>query len=149
MSLKKVVLTTLSCALFAAPLAQADRAEDAIEYRQGIFKAYGWHFGAMGAMVRGKVDYDAEQFAHHAKSFLAVAPLAAEGFVEGSDFGDTSAKDELWENLDDVNQRFVAMTEAAEKLVAASGGELSDAKAAFGAVAKSCKGCHDNYREKR
>ena len=94
-------------------------------------------------------DYDAEQFAHHAKSFLAVAPLAAEGFIEGSDFGETSAKDELWENLDDVNQRFVAMTEAAEKLVAASGGELSDAKAAFGAVAKSCKGCHDNYREKR
>ena len=127
---------------------QADMAEDAIQYRQSVFQTYKWHFGAMGAMVRGKAPYDAAKFKHHAEALAAVAPLAAEGFVEGSDLGDTAAKDELWENLADLNKRFDELALAASELAAASGGDLDAAKAAFGAVGKGCKGCHDNYREK-
>ena len=62
--------------------------------------------------------------------------------------GDTAAKDELWENLSDLNERFDELTSAAGELAAASGGELDAVKGAFGAVGKGCKGCHDNYREK-
>lgn len=149
MRLKKYSMMILSCSFLASPLALADKAEDAIQYRQGVFQAYKWHFGAMGAMVRGKVEYDAEQFAHHARSFAAIAPLPAEGFIEGSDFGDTQAKDDLWDNLDDLNARFEKLSDDANTLASVAGGELSDAKAAFGAVGKSCKGCHDDYREKR
>ena len=127
---------------------QADMAEDAIKYRQSVFQTYKWHFGAMGAMVRGKAPYDAAKFKHHADALAAVAPLAVEGFIEGSDLGDTAAKDELWENLADLNKRFDELALATSKLAAASGGELDAAKAAFGAVGKGCKGCHDNYREK-
>ena len=127
---------------------QADMAEDAIQYRQSVFQTYKWHFGAMGAMVRGKAPYDAAKFKHHAEALAAVAPLAAEGFVEGSDLGDTAAKDELWENLADLNKRFDELALAASELAAASGGDLDAAKAAFGAVGKGCNGCHDNYREK-
>lgn len=148
MMLKKLSTLALSCVVLVAPLAHADKAEDAIKYRQSIFQAYKWHFGAMGAMVRGKVDYDAELFAHHARSFAALAPMPAEGFIEGSDFGNTNAKDELWENLDDLNARFEKLSVDANTLASVAGGELNDAKAAFGAVGKSCKGCHDDYREK-
>jgi cytochrome c556 len=148
MNLKTYVIA--SAMLFGAMSAnvQADMAEDAIQYRQSVFQTYKWHFGAMGAMVRGKVPYDAAQFKHHAEALAAVAPLAAEGFIEGSDMGDTAAKDELWENLSDLNERFDELTSAATKLAAASGGELDAVKGAFGAVGKGCKGCHDNYREK-
>src|SRR5210317_1724988 len=131
MSLKKVVLTTLSCALLAAPLAQADRAEDAIEYRQGVFKAYGWHFGAMGAMVRGKVDYDAQQFSHHANQLAALTRMPLEGFIDGSDMGDTAAKSELWENLDDINSRFTQLMGDADNLAAAAGGSIDEVRPLF------------------
>jgi len=147
----KLLTAVLGVSLISASLptsvARADMAEDAIKYRQAVFTAFRWHFGAMGAMVRGKVDYDAEQFAHHATQFAALTRMPKEGFIEGSDFGDTEAKAELWENMDDVSARFDKLMVDADALLAASGGSLDDVKGAFGAVGKSCKGCHDNYRE--
>lgn len=141
-----VLSATLIGASMSAPV-YADKAEDAIKYRQGVFTAFRWHFGAMGAMVRGKVDYNAEQFAHHATQLAALTRMPREGFIEGSDFGDTAAKGELWENLDDVNARFDKLISDADALLAVSGGSLEDVRPAFGAVAKNCKGCHDNYKE--
>ena len=145
--LTAVLGVSLISASLATTVARADMAEDAIKYRQAVFTAFRWHFGAMGAMVRGKVDYDAEQFAHHATQFAALTRMPEEGFIEGSDFGDTEAKAELWENMDDVSARFDKLMVDADALLAASGGSLDDVKGAFGAVGKSCKGCHDNYRE--
>jgi len=145
--LTAVLGVSLISASLATSVARADMAEDAIKYRQAVFTAFRWHFGAMGAMVRGKVDYDAEQFAHHATQFAALTRMPKEGFIEGSDFGDTEAKAELWENMDDVSARFDKLMVDADALLAASGGSLDDVKGAFGAVGKSCKGCHDNYRE--
>jgi len=145
--LTAVLGVSLISASLATSVARADMAEDAIKYRQAVFTAFRWHFGAMGAMVRGKVDYDAEQFAHHATQFAALTRMPKEGFIEGSDFGDTEAKAELWENMDDVSARFDKLMVDADALLAATGGSLDDVKGAFGAVGKSCKGCHDNYRE--
>ncbi|NVK00368.1 MAG: cytochrome c [Oceanospirillaceae bacterium] len=145
--LTAVLGVSLISASLATSVARADMAEDAIKYRQAVFTAFRWHFGAMGAMVRGKVDYDAEQFAHHATQFAALTRMPKEGFIEGSDFGDTEAKAELWENMDDVSARFDKLMVNADALLAATGGSLDDVKGAFGAVGKSCKGCHDNYRE--
>ncbi|HSG02606.1 MAG TPA: cytochrome c [Marinobacterium sp.] len=148
----KLLVGLLSAVLASTSLtstvARADIAEDAIKYRQAIFTAFRWHFGAMGAMVRGKVDYDAAQFAHHATQLAALTRMPREGFVEGSDFGETAAKDELWQNLDDLTLRFDQLAKDAEALATVSGGSLDDVKAAFGTVGKSCKGCHDKYREK-
>lgn len=137
---------TLTALSMSAP-ALADRAEDAIKYRQGVFTAFRWHFGAMGAMVRGKMEYDAQQFTHHATQLAALTRMPREGFIDGSDFGDTAAKAELWENLDDVNARFDKLISDADALLAVTGGSLDDVRPAFGAVAKNCKGCHDNYKE--
>lgn len=145
--LTAVLGVSLISASLATTVARADMAEDAIKYRQAVFTAFRWHFGAMGAMVRGKVDYDAEQFTHHATQFAALTRMPKEGFIEGSDFGDTEAKAELWENMNDVSARFDKLIVDADALLAASGGSLDDVKGAFGAVGKSCKGCHDNYRE--
>lgn len=138
-------LSLISTFLFSNS-ALAYRAEDAIKYRQSIFTALRWHFGAMGAMVRGKAEYDADQFSHHATQLAALTRMPKEGFIEGSDFGDTDAKDELWRNLADVNQRFDQLAADADRLLAVSGGSLDDIRGPFNAIGKSCKGCHDKYR---
>ncbi len=46
-----IVATLL--AISAATLAEV-KASDAVEYRQGIYKAVKWNFGPMGDMVKGK-----------------------------------------------------------------------------------------------
>jgi len=125
----------------------ADSVEDAIKYRQAVFTAFRWHFGAMGAMVRGKVDYDAQQFSHHANQLSALTRMPLEGFIDGSDMGDTAAKPELWENLDDINSRFTQLMADADNLAAAAGGSIDEVRPLFSAVAKNCKGCHDKYKE--
>ncbi len=134
---------------FLAPVqAYADQAEDAIKYRQSIFTAIRWHFAPMGAMLRGKMPYDAAQFKHHADQLAALTHMPAEGFmVAGSDFGDTKAKAELWDNMDDVRSRFDTLISNSAALATAAGGEMDAVKVPFGAVAKTCKGCHENYRE--
>lgn len=137
-----IIGATLSAQTFAE-----SAAEDAIKYRQSVFTAIRWHFGSMGAMLRDKKPYDAEQFKHHATQVSALAHMPREGFIEGSDFGDTKAKAEIWENLDDVSARFDVLIKDTAILAAAAGGDMDAVKGPFGTVAKSCKGCHDKYRE--
>ena len=67
--MKKLVLLGLATALTSISLTAAAEVKpfEAIEYRQGIFKAIKWNFGPMGAMVKGKTEFNAEQFNKNAE----------------------------------------------------------------------------------
>ncbi len=147
--MKKLVIATLAGALMVGSLsAQADAVEDAIEFRQGIFQGYKWYFAPLGAMVKGKADYDAAEFTRRAKMLSVLTPMALEGFIEGSDKGDTDAKAEIWQQFDKFSGGFDMMQSKVDALVAASeSGDMEQIKPAFAEVAKTCKGCHDNFRD--
>lgn len=148
--MKKLMIASLAAALSLGSLTvQADQTEDAIKYRQGVFDAMKWHFGAMAAMVKGKKDYDAKQFSHHAQSLALLSTMPEEGFIAGSDKGKTSAKPEIWAQPDKFKQRMQALVDSTAELAhVAEGGDMARIKPAFGKVGMSCKGCHDNFREK-
>lgn len=145
--MKKLALVTLaSTLLLGAVNVQADDIEDAIEYRQGIFTAYKWYFGPMGAMVKGDMPYDQAEFTRRAEQLAHLAPMPEEGFVEGSAEG-SDALPEIWEEMDQFSAGFDKLETTTAALVEASlSGDMDQIKPAFGAVAKSCKGCHDNFR---
>lgn len=127
---------------------QASEVEDAIEYRQGVFTALKWNLMPMGAMVKGEMPYDQAEFTMRAERLAALSPMALEGFVEGSDGGESEAKPEVWTEMDKFSAGFDTMHSSATALVEASrSGDLDKIRPAFGEVAKSCKGCHDNFRE--
>jgi cytochrome c556 len=66
----------------------------------------------------------------------------------GPDVGKTEAKAEIWRNPKDFNAKHTAFQKAASAFnAAAKGGNAGAAKAAFGDLGKSCKACHDLYRE--
>jgi len=146
--MKKLAIASLAgTLLLGAVNVQADDIEDAIEYRQGIFTAMKWYFGPMGAMVKGDMPYDQAEFTRRAEQFAKLTPMAEEGFVEGSAEG-SEALPEIWEDMDTFSAGFDKLETAANALVAASKtGDMGQIKPAFGEVAKSCKGCHDNFRE--
>ncbi|GBU15762.1 cytochrome c [Polaromonas sp.] len=136
---------------FAAPAsAQFAKAEDAIKYRQSSFTVMGTHFGRLGAMVQGKVPYDAKVAAENVAVIAAVAKLPWGAFGAGTDKGgNTKAKPEVWTEQVKFKAAAEKMEAEVEKLAAASKtGNLDALKTAFAATADTCKSCHDSFRNK-
>lgn len=66
----------------------------------------------------------------------------------GPDVGKTEAKAEIWQKPEDFMAKSTAFTAAARAFnVAAQGSDLAAIRAAQGAMGKTCKACHDLYRE--
>ena len=109
--------------LSSVAVADDDMAEHALEYRQGVYNAMAWSFGPMAAMVKNKMPYDADLFTLHAERVAFLSPLPLEGFIPDSRIGDTTAKQEVWDQADDFKMQMEKMIEEAQKLatVAAAG----------------------------
>lgn len=150
--LRLPLLGLLCAGLTLTAAAQANDIQDAIEYRQSALRTLVWHFGPMGQMAQGRIDYDAEEFARRADNVAALAGLPWEGFVEGSLRGDghgvdTDALAIIAENLDDFAARQATLREETAALAeVAAGGDFNAVRRQFANVANTCRGCHDNYR---
>jgi cytochrome c556 len=147
--MKKIAAMGLAGLLAAvSTTAIAAKPEDAINYRQGVFSAVKWHFGTMGEVVKGKQDYDAEDFARRADIVAQLSKLPLEGFVAGSYEGETDALPAIEENWDKFEGGMNKFIETADALAAAAKtGDMDQIRPAFGEVGKTCKGCHDNFKD--
>ncbi|MBV0934117.1 c-type cytochrome [Marinobacterium weihaiense] len=147
--MKKIAALGLAGMLAAASTtAIAAKPEDAINYRQGTFSAMAWHFGTMGAMVKGKVDYDAEDFSRRAEIVSQLSKLPMEGFMPGTYSGETDALPAIEDEWDKFEGGMNALVERSAKLAeVAKTGDMDQIKPAFGEVGKTCKGCHDNFKD--
>ncbi len=141
-------LLAVSLAL-TAQYAVAQKPEDAIKYRRGVYAVIGWNFGSLAAMAQGKKPYDAATFARQSEIVAFMSKLPLEGFAPGSDSGDTKAKPEIWLEMDDFKAKLEKMQAEVAKLAeVAKGGDFDASKAQLGEAGKACKACHDKYRNK-
>ncbi|MFO1427328.1 MAG: cytochrome c [Steroidobacteraceae bacterium] len=142
----------LLAALVAAPTARAqaqdNRNAQAIKYRQSAYTVLVAQFGVMGAMVQGKIPFDAKTFQTRAQRSAFMAQILPELFPAGSDSGaPTKAKPEIWQQtaefqklMKDVQDKLAALDKAA------AGGTLESVKPAFQAASQACKACHEKYK---
>ena len=147
---KIALLLGSTAALVGATAAHAQFAkpEDAIKYRKAVFTVTGAHFSRIGAMVNGRIPFDAKAAAENAEIVADMSRLPWPAFGEGTDKGDTRAKPEIWKEMDKVKAGAGRYQEEAAKLAAAAKtGNLDQLKSAFGATAQTCKACHDSYRK--
>lgn len=122
--------------------------EDAIKYRRSAFTVMAAHFGALGAMANGRAPFDAQAAARHGDVIALVSHLPFNGFVAGSDKGETRAKPEVWSEQAKFKGAAEKMQSEVGKLAsAAKTGNLDNLKAAFGPAAQTCKACHDDFRK--
>ena len=123
----------------------------AIDYRNSVMNVLKWNMGAMGAVLKGKQPYDQQQFKRYAQDLASAAHLdLLSGFPEGSDEGeDTSARMDIWMNWEDFEAKFADLKKASQELAqtAAGSGGLEAIGPKFGAVGKTCKGCHDAFKD--
>lgn len=138
-------------ALVAAPsaTAQFSKPERAIEYRQAVMTVMATHFGRMGAMVQGKVPFDAKAAAENAALVRTMSMLPFSAFGPGTDTGlDTKAKPAIWKDPAKFQAAAKELQEQTAKLdAAAKTGNAAAIKTAFGDTAKACDNCHDDFRE--
>lgn len=126
-------------------------AEASFKFRAGAMNIYKWYLSPMGAMVKGKMAFDAKLFAMNAQGLAAASKLdLIEGFPEDSselEVEDSSASGDIWDNQEDFVSKYKAFQQEAEKLaeVAQSGDEAA-MKAQFVKASKTCGGCHKPYR---
>lgn len=147
--MKKIVLIgTVALFSFSSLTAFANpKPQDAIEYRQGIFKAFKWNFGPMADMVRGKTEFNAEEFSKRAHKLQELSSMPIEGFVTGSYAGSNTLPviEKEWNTF---VEKMTSFEQAANKLAsAADTGDLNQIRTAFGDAGKGCKGCHDQFRK--
>jgi cytochrome c556 len=105
------------------------------------FKALHREFDASSPFVP-TVRSSATQIANLSKSASGWFPAGT-----GPDAGKTGAKPEIWQNQQDFAAKLSAFQKAA--LVfnsAASGSDMSAAKARYADLGGTCKACHDKYR---
>ncbi len=151
---RKTVLACTAATLFAVAAVahgagKPTPAERAVGYRQGVYHAIGWNFGPMAGMVKGEIPFDAKSFALRAERVAFLSTLPLEGFIPDSRVGNTEAKQEIWDNMDDFKSKLETFqTEAAKLAEPAKTASAVDAlKPQFGKVGQACKDCHDKYKE--
>ena len=146
---KRPVLLLSACALAVAGFAQAQpSATDAVDFRQGVMNVYAWNLNNLRDMVRGDVPFDTAAFQSHAEDLATAARLdVTKGFPEDSITDESDARDEIWLNWDAFLEKREALKEQSAKLaeVSATGDEAA-MKEQFGATARTCKGCHDDFK---
>ena len=112
-----------------------------------MMESIGGHTTALVAIVKGNVPYT-QDAPVHARAIEPLAKMAEHIFPPDSQTGKTDALPAIWEQPQKFQQALAAFQTAAADLAKAADGEPSDLAAPVGALAKACKGCHDDFRKK-
>ena len=142
-------LPALALVAIAATAAAQMKPDVVIAYRRSAMTMIGWNFGPLSAMVKGKIAFDAKEFARHADRIAFLAPQVLEGFAKGSEKGaETDAKPGIWTHFDDFQSKLNDLIEQSKALsdVAQSGDEAK-MKDQFKKLGGACKACHDKYKQ--
>jgi cytochrome c556 len=150
----KIGLVLISLTFMAPALAANDPNEKAIKARQGSMQLRSFNAGPLFGMAKGKIIYSAELASTLANNLLLESKLnMSRAWPKGSDNvaykGKTGTLPETWSTYPEVAEKSKAYVKAVEELAAVAGNGADALKSKIGALGKSCKGCHDDFREKQ
>jgi cytochrome c556 len=118
-----------------------------VGYRQMLMSVVGGNMGAMGDIMKNRLDLPGH-VAVHAGQMAALAPLIAPAFKENVETDATDAKPEIWQDWAKFESKIADFEKAARNLeTAAKGSDPAAVGAAMKALGKSCGGCHKSFRK--
>ena len=145
--------TAIFCMAFAGTSAAQMSVEDQIEARQAAYQFMSWNMGKIKAQaIEGEVEFNAKQIMAAANAIAATANSGLGALYSPDSAMDkadnTRLKPEFFEQPEKAREVGGNFVREANKLqeVAASGDKEAIA-AQFAALGKSCKACHDNFRD--
>ena len=128
--------------------AQFAKAEDAIKYRQSAFTLLTVHMGRLGAMARGDVPFDAAAAKASATVVEVVSHLPWNAFPPGSNTGAAKIKGDPWKDAANFSKLQADLKAQTAKLPDAVA-TLDGLKGQVAATSRTCRNCHEQYREVR
>lgn len=138
-------LAVAAAIIGASAVAFAGEAD--VKFRQSTMKAVGGHMNAMAAIIKGEVKH-ASHLRAHAGAMASLGKMGPDIFAKGTEGGSTKA--DAWKKPEEFKKALAAFAAASGNLYKATQG--TDKKAvggAFAALGKTCKDCHDSFREKQ
>lgn len=135
-------LTVVGTAVAADP-----KPEDEIRYRESAFNVIGRNFGVLGAIAKGERPYDQALAIKSANIVDALSTLPFGSFGPGTDVGTHKADPKVWKESAKFKEAAEKFQFEAAKLPAAAK-DIDTLKLQVGAVGKTCKACHDDFRVK-
>ncbi len=145
----RFVKTAALAAALVGVATVATASEADVKYRMANMEIIGGHMHSIVPIIKGEVEHKA-QLKAHALGIVAAGKMAPAAFKSDSMGADTTAKADIWTNWEKFEGGLNAMTERAQELAdAADTGDMAAIGAAVQGLGKTCKGCHDNFREKK
>ncbi len=123
----------------------------AVKARHAHMQLYAFNLGALGAMAKGEMDYDAATATAAANNLATLAKLDQSRYwapgtsadeVEGS-----RALPAIWEKSEDVGQKAADLVAATEAMAAAAGDGVEAIQANMRDLGGACSACHKAYRQ--
>jgi cytochrome c556 len=143
-----IVISCFLSSLLAAPVFAEEDTNNAIKYRQYLMSSISSHYKAIKYLAAGKISQK-EQWLPHTTALNDTAKMFDSQFPEGSDFGETDAKEAIWENMDDFKQKNQDLVTASNNMIQSlKNKDYAAAAAQVDDLGKTCKACHKKYREK-
>ena len=142
----------IALAAAASALAQqAPKPENLIKWRQSAFQVVAWNSGRIKSSL--DAGYDKTQVLRSANAISAIAnaglgSLFAAGTESGKGWHDTTVKGEAFTNQTKFAELGGEFAKESNELVrvVSSGGDAAAVKDQFGKLQKTCKSCHDDFR---
>ncbi|MAI05933.1 MAG: hypothetical protein CBC47_02195 [Alphaproteobacteria bacterium TMED87] len=138
-----IVFKLIFIVLFSFSGVVQSKDSDVIKYRQNLMKSLQYHAGALGSIMRKKVEFT-DNFAYHADAIEAISRSAQNAF-KPKVIGGTSSPD-IWTNWEDFNQKFFNLANSASEVAKIARAEGVDKASKQVSSLFVCKSCHDIYR---
>ena len=143
---------TTALAVAGTALAQqAPKPENLIKWRQSAFQVVAWNSGRIKASLDG--GYNKDQVLRSANAIAAIAnsglgSLFAAGTETGKGWHDTTVKADAFANTAKFAEHGGDFAKESSELVrvVSAGGDAGAVKDQFARLQKTCKSCHDDFR---
>ncbi|OOY35716.1 hypothetical protein BOV90_01110 [Solemya velum gill symbiont] len=144
-----IILCMFSTSIYAQNFDADFNPEMVIKYRVDFMTAVKGHNNGIKAVVNGAVPFP-DHLSMHVDALEKLFERIPELFPEGSDFGETHAKDAIWDNPEKFSDTVTKAQQALsdfKKVVAA--GDMAQTRSAFKEFGKnSCGSCHRAFKRK-
>jgi len=148
MNYRIIALAAIFSFFGTQPVLAEDDSEHVIKYRQYLMSSISAHYKALKYLTDGKISQP-EQWLPHIRSLNDMAKMVAGAFPEDSDFGETDAKEAIWTNKDDFNQKAQELVKTSDMMLKLiQNNDRENAKKQVTELGQACKSCHKKYREK-
>jgi cytochrome c556 len=153
-TLSKIAVVLIGLSLTMPGFAAKDPKKGAIKARQGEMQLRAFFAGPLFAMAKGKMPYDAAKAQMHADSLVKLMDIdISASWMKGTDNkaypDDTTSLPEIWTTYPEISKYGKKYATAVKELAAVAGNGEKALKGKIGALGKSCKSCHDDFREKK